>query len=125
MKPHLFFLFLVSLLTIIACEDPIDETMIVGEWACAEFIEQGKPKDVKAQNIKFSFTENDRYSYTTTNYQEAGRYNITGRLLYTTDTLTTPRVEKSVKIAHSTQDSLYFEMNAGGVAQLIKLYRVN
>lgn len=120
---NFFFFLIFSTFFVSACNEEVDENIVLGDWACAEFIEQGQPKDVKAQNIRFSFFDNDTYSYNTTNYQEAGNYRLKGRLLYTTDTLANQRIEKSVKIIHSTMDSLYFEMNAGGIEQVIKLHK--
>lgn len=112
-------------LTIFSCENPIDDKQLLGNWTAAEFLENDVPKDVDLKSINFSFFENNTYTFQGLLNKEAGSFYLKGNLLYSTDTLSTNRIEKSVKVIKSTSDSLFFEMNNGGISQIIKLYKVD
>jgi hypothetical protein len=117
---------MIFLLTLnLSCSDPIDKKLIIGNWTAVEFLENDAPKDVDLKSINFSFYDNNTYTYQGIMNKEAGNYHIERTLLYSTDTLSTERVEKSVKVIKSTSDSLFFEMNNGGIKQIIKLLKTD
>jgi len=120
----LTYFFTLSLFTFfLSCENPIDEKQLHGSWTAVEFLESDKPLEVDLKSINFSFSDNNTYTYQGLMYKEAGNYYLKRDLLFTTDTLADQRIEKSVKIIKSTTDSLFFEMNYGGVTQIIKLLK--
>ena len=124
MKNVIYLLTLTILLAVLSCEDTIDNKLVVGNWTAVEFLENNAPKDVDLKSINFSFYENNTYTFQGLMNLEAGNYYLSRNLLYSTDTLSDNRIEKSVKVIKSTADSLFFEMNNGGVMQIIKLHKV-
>ena len=120
------FVFVIILLTFtLSCEESIDEKLVLGNWTAAQFLENGAPKEVDLNSINFSFFENQTYTFQGLMNKEAGNFHLSRNLLYSTDTLSTDRIEKSVKIIKASSDSLFFEMNNGGTKQIIKLYKMN
>ena len=90
----------------------------------ATIYEKGQIRDMSASNVQFSFAENGEYSYKIDgNFREAGPYYVTGKLLYSTDTISEGRIKKSVTIKELTKDSLFLDMNKAGVPMLWKLGR--
>jgi len=83
------------------------------------------PKDVDLNSINISLYEDNTYQFRGLMNKEAGNYHLSRNLMYSTDTLSDNRIEKSVKIIKSTVDSLFFEMNDGGVMQVIKFYKTD
>ena len=116
--------FFIALLFVLACQAAIDKEQIYGTWKAAAFIDNGKKSEIDLTNVEFKFNPDGTYHYHgTLEMEESGRYYLTGKLLYTTDTTQTKGIEKSVKIAKLTADSLFFQMNAGGVPQSFELYK--
>lgn len=121
------FIFGVSLLFIlgIGCEAKLNKQFLLGQWKAARILENGSPKALDLSQVRFEFKADERYYYhDNLNTTEAGRYYVVGEILFTTDTTLQHPKEKSVKIAHLTADSLYFEMNAAGTPQVFELYKV-
>ena len=124
MKKYLFYFSTLSFcFSILSCSNPIDEKMLVGSWTAIEFLENGSPKEVDLKAINFSFYTDNTYTFQGLMNKEAGNYYLKRSLLYSTDTISNQRIEKSVKIIKSTPDSLFFEMNNGGIPQIIKLLK--
>lgn len=123
MKKFIPFLIAIVLISVTSCEESIDDKLLLGDWTAAAFLDNGQPKDVDLKAINFQFYNNHTYTYQGLMNKEAGNFYIKRNLLYTTDTLSTESVEKSVKIAKITSDSLFFEMNNRGITQIIKLYK--
>jgi hypothetical protein len=121
---NVIYLFAVSFfMTIVSCKDSIDDKLVVGNWVAAEFLENDVPKEVDLKSINFQFYNNKTYTFQGLMNKEAGNYRLQRDLLYSTDTLSDNRVEKSVKIIKITADSMFFEMNNGGISQIIKLHK--
>ena len=87
-------------------------------------LEKGKLVDKGAELIEFNFLPNKTYSFTNSINSEAGPWRTLEDKLYTQDTLNPNHIEKVVRITNLTADSLFIEMNAGGVQQLLKCYKV-
>ena len=116
------------LLLLSACSMGPDRDLLIGKWQVVDFMQvddASQPVDsVHLEEVQFEFLANGRYAYQATlNYKEAGTYRIERQLLYTKDTLDAASVEKAVKIALLTPDSLHFLMNSKGSQQLLKLTR--
>lgn len=123
MKNVIYFLTVSIILLVLSCEEPIDNKLLIGDWTAVEFLENDSPIELDLKSINFSFYENNTYTYQGLMNLEAGNYYLSRNLLYSTDTLSDNRIEKSVKVIKSTADSLFFEMNNGGVMQIIKLHK--
>lgn len=113
-------LFVLSLVTFFSCKK-IDKTLLYGKWKGASLLEKGKPKD--ANLAEFNFYPNGIYTYQNSYYKEAGNFRTLEDKLYTTDTTQDNRKEKVVRVSQLTMDSLYIEMNKGGIPQLLKCYK--
>ncbi len=125
MKKSVCVLIAIGIIFCIGCGDDPAKAMLVGSWKAAAIYENDRPKAVDLSLIRFDFEDNKRYTYqSNADYQEAGRYYVERKLIYTTDTTSAEPVKKSVKIAMLTADSLHLEMNLGGIPQLWQLYRV-
>jgi len=123
MKNVIYLLTVSILILVLSCEDTIDNKLLIGDWTAFEFLENGAPKEVDLKSINFSFFENNTYTFQGLMNLEAGNYYLSRNFLYSTDTLSDNRIKKSVKVIKSTADSLFFEMNNGGVMQIIKLHK--
>lgn len=119
------FLPLIAILFICSCEEPLDPTLLHGEWQADEYLASGKPKKTDPKLIGFTFAADQTYTYKGGfSYKEAGQYRLERSILYSTDTLSDQRIEKAVKIARITADSLYLEMNNGGIEEELVLHKV-
>lgn len=123
MKNIIYLLAVTLLMTVFSCENSVDDKLLVGSWTASEFLENDTPKDVDLQSINFQFYDNNTYTFQGLMNKEAGYYHLKNGLLYSTDTLTNDQIEKSVKVIKISVDSLFFEMNSGGIKQIIKLYK--
>ena len=113
--------FLVSLF---ACEEKLDESLILGNWEAHDYLSNGQSKDLDPSIIKFSFYANQTYHFQGgLKYREAGNYRIDGRRLYTTDTLNAQRLEKVVKMELLQSDTLFLKMNNGGINEEFRLHK--
>jgi len=86
--------------------------------------ENGHIKDMANNDVWFKFNPDGSYEYSTNNsYRESGKYRMRGKVLYTTDTIAGGRIEKAVRLAVVSDDSIHFEMNSKGIAQTLRLKR--
>ncbi len=115
---------LVFIFLLASCAEPIDQTLIHGTWQADQYLANGKPKKSDPANIGFTFDAKNTYHFKGgLSYQEAGPYRIERDVLYTTDTLGNQRIEKAVRIAHISADSLHFKMNNNGIPEEIILHK--
>src|SRR5690606_14481916 len=64
------------------------------------------------------------YFYDNTEFlREAGKYELRGSVVVTTDTLDQMAMQKAIEIIYLDKDSLHFEMNAAGKRQVLKLVK--
>ncbi len=123
MTSRLVFTFALLSLLFSACEPPIDNTLLLGQWQAVAMVEADKVNE-DITDIRFNFSDADTYTYQGgPSYQEAGHYRIQGDLLYSTDTLAQQRVEKVVRIIKLTSDTLFLQMNKGGLDQEMRLVK--
>ena len=115
-----------SLLAITACTDNSAETIqqLKGKWNAITLVESDSIINNDPKSIAFTFHNDKEYSYQGgPTYQESGNYRIKGSIFYSTDTLAAQRIEKAVKIAQLTKDSLTLEMNDGGIKKELILVK--
>ncbi len=115
------FLIVLTASLIISC-NPDEPLSLVGSWKATELKEEGQPLEVELDKIKFTFQENQTYTYNSTlKYREAGRYQLRSKYLYTTDTLNQALVEKVVEIVRLTNDTLVIKMEDNEKERLLTL----
>jgi len=86
--------------------------------------ENGKPGKTDLSDTHFIFQSNGQYKYQSNiNYKEEGNFYLDGKFLVSRDTLNAS-IPKSVMVKFLSEDSLLFNMNNGGVPQLLGLKKV-
>ena len=120
LKNLLFLVFVLSMIS--ACKE-VDHTLLHGKWKGHQMIENGKVIDTGADLVAFEFNSNGTYKYAIAHHKEAGHFRTVEDKLYTTDTINAQRLEKVVRVALLTSDSLHIQMNKGGIDQLLKCFK--
>jgi hypothetical protein len=113
-------LFFVLSTLVVACNQPFDKAMLVGEWKGAQWLIEGQPGEYDATSTYFMFKEDGRYTYRYTDMEEQGKYFISRNELITTPDGGTKMM---VKIEKLTSDSLVMHMNRGGTSETLTLIR--
>lgn len=118
-----FLPFLLSVTLISACQT-ISKKKLYGTWLAVELIEEGEIQDMDLSSASFTFRPDMTYNYDNTEHlREAGKYELRGSVVVTTDTLNQMSMKKAVEIIYLDKDSLHFEMNAAGKRQVLKLVK--
>lgn len=118
-----FLPFLLSVTLISACQT-ISKKKLYGTWLAVELIEEGEVQDIDLSSASFTFNSDMTYVYDNTEFlREAGKYELRGSVVVTTDTLNQMAKAKAVEIIYLDKDSLHFEMNAAGKRQVLKLVK--
>ncbi len=105
-------------------EETLPIETLYGSWKVAQVYENHQLKDLGTGSILFNFNENGRYTYgSSSKNAEAGSYYLKGKQLHTKDTINPQAIKKAVSITMLSQDSLFLDMNRGGVPQLWKCVR--
>jgi len=112
----------VVLLMFSACKE-IDKTLLHGTWKGHQMLEHGKVIDTGAEQVTFEFNADGTYRYVIAHHKEAGHFRTVEDKLYTTDTIDSRRLEKVVRVALLTSDSLHVQMNKGGIDQVLKCFK--
>lgn len=121
MKPlNLISTLLLLLFFLNSCSNSENQKLIIGSWSGTEWLVNDKPSDLNAKGTFFTFTDKGEYTYEYSGNKENGTYTIEKDMLFTT-----PKGENEmmVKIKKLTKDSLVFDMNRGGQAELLTLIR--
>ncbi|MFT5165562.1 MAG: hypothetical protein ACI8P3_000789 [Saprospiraceae bacterium] len=114
---------LVTLLS--SCTEEFDQTLLYGDWQADLFLESEQEKEMDISNMGFTFNAHGVFTYQSNlKYKEAGNYRIERSVLYSTDTLSSQKIEKAVRITYITADSLHLLMNNGGIEQKIILHKL-
>lgn len=118
-----FLPYLLSVTLISACQT-ISKKKLYGTWLAVELIEEGEVQDIDLSSASFTFNSDMTYHYDNTEFlREAGKYQLRGSVVVTTDTLDQMSMQKAVEIIYLDKDSLHFEMNAAGKRQVLKLVK--
>jgi hypothetical protein len=115
--------FLLGVTLLSSCQT-ISKKKLYGTWHAVELIEEGEIQDIDLSSASFTFNDDMTYFYDNTEFlREAGKYELRGSVVVTTDTLDQMAMQKAVEIIYLDKDSLHFEMNAGGKRQVLKLVK--
>lgn len=112
--------FLAVLVFLFACGENKNKQLIIGNWAGAEWLIDGKSAGTGATSTAFSFTDKGEYTFENDGNVQKGTYKVEKDKLYTTPL---NQQEIMVRIAKLTQDSLVFDMNRGGQSETLTLLR--
>ena len=119
-----FSFFCLIILIGFACGSGVDKTLLYGKWQAVSLTENGKPGKTDLTDTHFIFQSNGQYKYQSNiNYKEEGTFYLDGKFLVSRDTLNAS-IPKSVMVKFLSEDSLLFNMNNGGVPQLLGLKKV-
>lgn len=111
---------LAMIIVCISCDGTKEQKVIVGNWAGAEWLMNGKPSVANAKNTSFTFNDKGEYIYINGGVKTIGTYKIENDMLFTTPL---NQQEMMVKIAKLTKDSLVFDMNRGGQPETLTLIK--
>ena len=116
------FLICIAFLTsiIVACSPNENQEKLIGNWTGVQWLVNDKPSGFDAQSTFFSFDQKGAYTYEYLGNKEKGTYKVENEMLFTTPE---NQQEMMVKIAKLTKDTLIFDMNRGGQAEMLTLIR--
>lgn len=106
--------------TVISCIHSANKELLVGEWVGTEWLANGIPSGIDATKVNFKFQADGGYSAEIGGNKEEGTYILREDKLYTRPK---GQLEIMVKIAKLTTDSLVFDMNRSGQAEVLTLIR--
>jgi hypothetical protein len=100
------------LFSLVACkEDDSKKSLLLGKWKGAAWKVNGKDAGRDASGVNFEFQADDLYTAAYGEQREKGSFRLAGDKLYTT---AENKIEKMVKLAVLTADSLVMDMNRAG-----------
>ena len=103
-----------------SCANTEYNQLIIGSWKGSEWLIDGKPSNRNTAETYFTFDEKGNYSFSYAGTEEKGTYKVENKMLFTKPA---NQQEIMVKINKLTADSLVFDMNRSGVAELLTLLR--
>lgn len=117
---NLLFRVVPFILFFLSCNTSKNGKLIVGNWTGTEWLVEGKPSGLNAQDTHFTFDDKGNYTFVYSGNKEAGTYKVENDMLFTKPS---GENEIMVKINKLTKDSLVFDMNRGGQPELLTLLR--
>lgn len=105
---------------LLSCNNTENNKMIVGQWSGVEWVVQGNPAGHDARNTHFSFDDKGNYSFEYSGTKQTGTYKVENDMLFTKPA---NENEIMVKINKLTKDTLIFDMNRGGQAEILTLIK--
>ncbi len=114
-----------ALASLTACS--LQEKDVAGYWQAVSFFENGKT--VTANNldldaVSLRLTPDGGYEFHSQgSYYETGRYRVSVKYLFLTDTTRTPAKEHVVKVLHLSADTLKIQMSQDNKEQVLFLAR--
>ena len=104
----------------ISCTPSENVKLITGSWQGTEWLVNGQPSGRNVQQTAFSFDGKNKYSFDYGDTKESGTYKVENDMLFTTPQ---GQNEMMVKILKLTKDSLVFDMNRGGIPEMLTLVK--
>ena len=112
-------LLLISALTLLlfSCQqDDSKKQLLVGQWQGVSWKVAGKESGRDVKSIRFEFQDNYTYSANYDEQGEKGTFRLSGDKLYTTAD-SKNKIEKMVRIAAISTDTIVMDMNRMGDAE--------
>lgn len=115
------FIFVLSIsLFVIACKLNDKTPLLYGQWKGISWKVNGVESDRNAKSVKFQFNDDRTYSTSYESEAEHGVYRLNFANLYTTGE---NKIEKMVKLATLTADSMIMDMNRAGTSEQMTLVK--
>jgi hypothetical protein len=115
-------LFLLAFILLISsCANTETNKLIVGHWSGSEWLVDGQPSSHNAAETNFTFDDKGKYIFNYSGTEEKGTYKVENDMLFTKSA---NQQEIMVKITKLTKDSLVFDMNRSGAAEILTLLRI-
>lgn len=112
--------FLLFLIFLNACTNTKNNKIIIGSWHAVKWEAAGKPINRNVETTFFTFTDKGTYTFENAGNIENGTYKVEIDNLFTT---AIDKQEIMVKIVKLSGDSMVFDMNNGGQAEMITLLK--
>ena len=93
---------------------------LTGRWAAAAFYENGRSVGAKLDSIALHLRPDGGYEFRSQGfYRESGRYRVSARHLFLTDTTAQPPLEHTLKVLYVDKDTLKIAMKHEGHEQVL------
>jgi len=117
-----FSLFLLFLMSASACT--IDEQKLGGTWQAVAFFENGKSVNLPLDSVQLKLLTSHVYQYRSIGlYTEAGYWESTVNYLLLTDTTSTNKTQRLIKVVYQSNDSLKLKMEQDGKEQVLFFHK--
>jgi hypothetical protein len=115
-----FLLALIAVLSLTNCQQDDKKPLLIGKWQAVSWTVRGKESGRDFKSIHFDFNADDTYSAAFGGQAEQGKFRLAGDKLYTTGE---NKIEKMVKLATFTADTIVMDMNRAGEAEALILVK--
>ncbi|MEO6488595.1 MAG: lipocalin family protein [Ferruginibacter sp.] len=106
--------------SIASCANTENNKLIVGNWSANEWLIDGNPSNRDTEGTHFTFDDKANYTFSYSGTVEKGTYKVENNMLFTKPD---NQQEIMVKITKLTTDSLVFDMNRSGTAEILTLLK--
>ncbi len=115
---------LLTILMICSCQSEDKTPLLIGTWQGVSWTIGGKDSGRKASNARFVFNVDNTYAARFEGDNEKGTFRLRsdGKLFTTAEGST--KIEKAVKLAKITADTIVMNMNRGGDREQLILVKV-
>ncbi len=117
MKKGILFALTISFL-FANCKQDDKKPLLIGDWQGVSWKVNGKESGRAYETVKFNFKMDDTYSTSFDGQSEKGSFRLSGDKLYTTGE---NKIEKMVKLATLTADTIVMDMNRAGESEALIL----
>jgi hypothetical protein len=100
------------------CKQDDKKPLLLGHWQGVSWKVNGKESGRAFETVKFTFNNDDSYSTSFDGQSEKGSFRLSGDKLYTTGE---NKIEKMVKLATLTSDTIVMDMNRAGESEALVL----
>ena len=113
-----FLIFIPLLFVFTNCKQDDKKPLLIGKWHGVSWKVNGKESGRDYKSISFDFKSDDTYSTAYDSQSEKGTFRLVGDKLYTTGE---NKIEKMVKLATLTADTIVMDMNRAGESEALIL----
>jgi Lipocalin-like domain len=104
----------------IACQKDDKKALLIGQWQGTAWTVRGEASGRNAGAVQFQFNADGTYATSYEDQSEKGTFRLSGDKLYT---IGENKIEKMVKLATFTADTLVMDMNRVGDAEELTLVK--
>ena len=100
------------------CKQDDKKPLLMGKWQGVSWKVNGKESGRDVKTVHFEFKMDDTYATSFDGQSEKGTFRLSGDKLYTTGE---NKIEKMVKLARLTSDTIVMDMNRAGESEALVL----